>query len=55
VDRADQNCSVRRTEYGRSRGPVFPHLQLLHQGLLPRVSGAAILLEEDDVSCSDLP
>lgn len=55
LDRADQNSSVRPTEYGRSRGPVSPHFQILHPGLLPHVSGAAILLAEDDVSCSDLP
>ena len=55
LDRADQNGSVRPMEYSRSSGPVSPHLQPLHPSLLPRVSGAAVLLEEDDVSCSDLP
>jgi len=54
LDRAEQNSSVRPTEYSRSRGPVSPHLQFFHPGL-SHVSGAVILLEEDDVSCLDLP
>ena len=37
--RADQNGSVRPTEYGRSSGPVSPRLQLLHPSLLPHVGG----------------
>jgi hypothetical protein len=39
LDLADQNSSVRPTEYSRSRGPVSAHLQLFHPGLLPHVWG----------------
>ena len=46
LDWADQNSSVRPAEYDSSRGPISSHLQLLHPGFLPHVSGAAILLEE---------
>ena len=55
LDWADQNSSVRPAEYDRSRGPVSLQLQLHHTVSLPHVSGAAILLEEDDVSDSDFP
>jgi len=54
LNRADYNSSVWYTEYGRSFGYVFPHFQLLHPGLLPHVPGAAILLEKEFVSDSNL-
>jgi hypothetical protein len=39
LDRADQNGSVRATEYGRSLDPVSPRPQLHQPSLLPRVWG----------------
>jgi hypothetical protein len=53
LNRADSNASVCSTEYGCSYGPVSPHLQLYHSGLLPHMPWAAILSKKDNVSGSN--